>query len=250
MLKNILIFKQISFKKINTMDKKTMNSIRLIKKLRELNIWIKIFILFVYSISLCPFFINDETFRTYSFLLFGIVIIMASLYRIVFGKKKFGNLFFSWLIGASIYILVSVFLIYSNYKLSPYLKLDNLTDRWIYTLALPIRILGIFIGGLFFIEVVSPIQFLKWKNFGYNLALLFRVIELSKQKIHETQIALLMQNDWPERGGKFIRFGEAISIIKKCPKLVIVVIRNLLVWCPSAWISFKRLKTNFRGGCP
>lgn len=231
------------------MPKKNTNpSIRLIKRLRNMPFWTKIISLFVYSYYLFPFFITEDILRIYLVLLFVLVISVASLYRIAVGKKEFRSVILFWLIGTFIYLIFTIPLIYTQFDISPHLKLDNIIDRWLYTIALPIRLLGLFSGGLIFIRIISPIEFLRWKNFGYIIALLFRVIEQAKQKIHETRIALLMQNNWPEESGNLNRFRVASLIIKSSPKLIITTIRNMIVWFPWAWLCFKRFKGNFKGG--
>ena len=216
------------------------------KVLRKLPLWVKIASLLVFGFLLFPFFIDDFTFRSYLYVLFSIVPIMAFLcYLIIYKEFKF--IIYLWLIGSIIYLLITIPYIYTQHSICPYLKLDNMVDRWLYILAYPIRILGLFSVGLIFISIVSPIGFLKYGKFGYWLALLFRVIELAIQQIHETRIALLMQNNWPEEHKGLIRLNEAYLIIKNSPKLIITMLRNMIVWFPWAWLCFNRLKTNVKG---
>ena len=216
--------------------------------LRKLPLWVKISSLFMFANILFPFFIGDDELRIYFYTLVVLVIFIAFWGRLIIGKGEFKVILTLWLTGSAIYLCFAIPYIYSQYDISPHLKLDNLIDRWLYTLALTIRLLGLFSIGLIFVSIISPIQFLRWGKWGYAFALLLRVIEQAVQKLHETRMALLMQNKWPEEHTGIIRLNQAYLIVKNSPKLIITTIRNMIVWFPWAWLCFNRIKINIKGG--
>lgn len=231
------------------MKKKAADKVLAYKeRIESLPLLIKILFLFVMAFIL--FFsalLVTNALEVYFAFILTFVLILATLCWFTVGRKSFMTVLGFWAFGSLIYLLIAVPRIYSGASLSPYLDLKIIKDRWLYTLAYPIRLLGTFSTGLVFIRITSPVEFLRWGSFGLKIALLFRAIQYATQAFNETRLALLMQDKWPEEQQGFIRFREAWLTIKYGPLLVGTTLRNIILWFPWAWLCFNKLQLNKKG---
>lgn len=221
--------------------KKRIENIPLFAKILFLLITTIVFFFFV-------FFITESKLTTYFIFLLVIIILMGFVCYIVTGQRTFWFTVKLWAIGSVIYLAVAIPYTYSGASLSPYMKLDNNVNRYLYSFFLPLRLLGIYFVGLTFLEVTSPTEFLKFGTVGFWIAFLFRIIEYAKQSFREAIIALRIQGEWPEESKGLIRFREAWLTIRRGPTLVIVTFRNIILWFPQAWLCFNRMQNNLKGG--
>jgi hypothetical protein len=218
------------------------------KQLEKMPLFIKFLFLVIIANLLFPLFVRKNTLSIYYHFFFPFVILLTFLYRLIIGRNAFRLLLVSWSIGAFIYLLFAIPLVYSSAPLSPYIELSNIFDRWLYSLAIPLRILGVLSVGLIFINITSPIEFLKWGQIGWKIALLLRAIQYVSHNFHETKLALMMQNEWPEEKRGLISIKEGILSIRYSPTLVATTFRNIILWFPWAWLCFNKLQETMKGG--
>lgn len=148
-----------------------------------------------------------------------------------------------WLLGSIIYLCFAIPRIYLGGTLTPYLNLHSLQARWLYSLLLPLLLLGTFSSGLTFMSITSPTEFLSYGPIGMKIALLFRALQHAMQTLQETKIALMMQNQWPEEGKGLIRLRETWMCIKYSPLLVSTTLRNIILyWFPWGYLCFNQLQ--------
>jgi hypothetical protein len=176
----------------------------------------------------------------YGFYAFFIAM-LAGFGFVVIGKKSFIAMLKLWAIGVVIYLLFAIPRIYLSVSLSPYFNFTSLTDRWLYSLLLPLILLGTFTASLIFIQIISPTEFLKWGRHGLEITLLMRALQHSAQVFNETKIALMLQNQWPDGGSSVFNLRASWLIIKSSPLLVSTALRNIILyWFPWGWLCFKK----------
>ena len=228
--------------------KHTSLSINMKRRLENISLFIKILFLLITAIVFFffVFFITESKLAMYFIFLLVIIGLMGFVCYMVTEQRTFWFTIKLWVIGSIIYLAVVIPYTFSGASLSPYMKLDDNVNRYLYAFFLPLRLLGTFFVGLTFLEVTSPTEFLKFGTVGQWIAFLFRIIEYAKQSFRESIIALRMQGEWPEEGKGFIRFREAWLTIRQGPTLAIVTFRNIILWFPKAWLYFNRLQNNMR----
>src|SRR3989304_7244862 len=219
--------------------KKYLENISLYMKVAFLLLTTIIFFFFV-------FFISESKLAMYFIFLLIIILLIRCVCYIVTGKRTFWFTIKLWIIGSVIYLAVVIPYTLSGGLLSPYMKLDDNFNRYLYSFFLPLRLLGIYFIGLTFLEITSPTEFLKFGTVGQWIAFLFRIIEYARQTFRESIISFRMQGEWPEEGKGIIRFREAWLTIRQGPKLAIVTFRNIIIWFPKAWLYFNKLQNNMR----
>ncbi len=193
-------------------------------------------------------FIDKSQLVSYSYVISFLLIVIGIITRLVIGQRLFWVTINLWVIGYIAYLVFMIPYALTDFSISPFIVLDDNVTRWVYILGFPFRVLGIFFAGLVFIEITSPIEFLKFGTVGLYLAFLFRTVEYTKQVIWENIDALRMQGKWPEQSKGIIRFREARLKIKHAPILIIVTFRNIICWSlPWAWLSFSRIQKNLKG---
>lgn len=217
------------------------------RRLEGLPLSAKILSLVIFATLVFPVFIRENELTVYFYSLIALVLILVFVSQYIIGRRTLKLTFILWSIGAIIYLCIAIPRIYSHAPLSPYMELKSETERWVYTLAFPVRLLGIFVMGLSFATITSPIEFLRWGQLGLRVALLFRAIQYATQSFNETRLALLMRNEWPEQGKGIIRTREAWLIMRQGPKLVTTTFRNVILWFPWAWFCYNKLLTNMKG---
>jgi len=159
----------------------------------------------------------------------------------VVGKKSFVAMLKMWSIGAVVYLLFAIPRIYLAGSLTPYFELTSLADRWIYSLLLPMILLGTLSVGLVFVRITSPTEFLRWGYYGLKVTLLMRALQHSAQVFNETRMALMLQNQWPEAGSRIFDVRTSWLIIKSSPLLVSTAFRNIILyWFPWGWLCLKK----------
>lgn len=213
--------------------------------LKKLPLPIKIFLLLVIAITLfgSNLLVKPQNLDIYFIGLAGIVILLVLCSRPIVGKKTLKNVLIFWGIGIGIYLLFAVPRIYGSGLLTPYFTLTSIYERWFYSLLFPVILLGTFVTGLVFIKITSPLEFLRWGNFGFKLALLFRAFQHSIQIFQDTKIALLMRGEWPEEQNEIIGWQKIWLFIKYSPRLICTSLRNIILfWFPWGWLCVVKLQ--------
>jgi hypothetical protein len=185
--------------------------------------------------------ISPENIFLYFVVFSAITLSIIALCVSVIGYKPFLIMFTLWLIGAVIFIMVSLPRIYGEIPLSPYLNISNTGGRWLYHLIYSIRLLTTFAIGLIFMAITSPIEFIKWRKIGIWIAFLFRAVEYSSKSFQDTRTALMMQNNWPEPAAGLKRLSEAAKMIKNSSRLIVTTVRNIILWFPWAYLTFRKI---------
>ena len=215
-----------------------------IRWLRQRNLTLKILALIAFAIIFygSSLMVSPQHLSFYfmGLALVVIVIIMGSYW--IIGKRALKNILILWAIGVIIYLFFAVPRIYLGGMLSPYFTLNTLSERWFYSLLFPLLLLGSFIVGLIFIEIVSPLEFLRWGQVGFVLALLFRSFQHSIQVFQNTKTALLMRAEWPDenQGGKI---RTTYLMLKASPLLIRTSLRNIILyWFPWGLLGAMQLQ--------
>jgi len=191
------------------------------------------------------FFILFPFLLRYSKLVYVIFFLFLFLFgfsfRIVSSKKVFRITLWLWASGALIYLIIAIFLVLKNVQPLPYIKMDRF-NLVLYYLSYPLRVLGIFFTGLIFSNITSPVDFLRWGEFGLKIALSYRAFEYSVSSFEENRIALLIQDKWPDSLEKAKGIKTIFIFIKYAPVLIATTFRNIILWFPWAWICYNDLR--------
>jgi len=220
---------------------------KLNQNLKKLSLHQKLLILLFFAMLLLfsGFIISTANLQMYFFSLMLFVIILTLFCYLIIGKRSFKPVIALWFLGTVIYLLIAVFRIYHGGTLSPYLHLQSISERWLYSLILPLITLGTFSIGLIFINIISPIEFLIWGKFGLKIVLLLRALQHSIQIFQETKKALMMQNKWSEESNKIVSIKGTFLAIKYSPLLIKTSFRNILLfWYPWGWLCFNVMHKN------
>jgi len=213
--------------------------------LRRLNLSLKIILLVTIGVGLlCSnLLVSAHQLDIYFIGLVTVVsLFMIGSYRVL-GPKTFKNMFSLWIVGFVIYLCFAIPRIYWGGMLSPYFILPGIYERWCYSLLFPVILLGTFTVGLTFLKITSPIEFLRWGNFGFKVALSLRALQHALQIFQDTKTALLMRNEWPEEGKGVFRFRETWLVIKYSPLLLRTSLRNIILfWFPWGWLCVVKLQ--------
>lgn len=212
--------------------------------LKNLALPIKILLLLVVAAALfgSNLLVKPQNLDIYFIGLTVIVILLVLCGRPIVGKKTLKNLIIFWGIGIGIYALFAIPRIYGGGILTPYFTLTNIYERWFYSLLFPVILLGTFVTGLIFMKITSPIEFLRWGNFGFKLALLFRAFQHSIQILQDTKTALLMRGEWPEENRE-VSWRKTWLFIKYSPRLICTSLRNIILfWFPWGWLCVVKLQ--------
>ena len=120
-----------------------------------------------------------------------------------------------WTTGSVIYLLIAFVLIIKGIQPLPYIEMDRI-GMILYYVSYPLRVLGIFFAGLIFSSITSPVEFLKWGEFGLKITLAYRAFEYSVNAFDANREALILQNQWPDftkgERGKFYRPDMKLNI--------------------------------------
>ena len=167
-------------------------------------------------------------------LIFTLLVLAGVTFRIVAGKKAFKVIMWLWAGGSIIYLIVAAFLIVKGVQPLLYLKMDRF-DMILYYVSYPLRVLGIFFTGLIFSSITSPVEFLRWGDFGLKIALVYRSFETNMK-------ALIVQGEWPDFSRDAKNFRRTFLVVKSTPMLVAITFRNIILWFPWAWICYNTLR--------
>lgn len=203
-------------------------------------IWLLVFA--ACALYLSNFFITAATLSLH-FILIGLLVATFTVVAFdVLERRAFNTMFKLWLIGTMVYLVFAVPRIYFTSALSPYFVFNSLLDRWLYSLLLPLLLLGTFSIGLTMMRVTSSTEFLGWGRIGLKIALVFRSLEHAVQMLSDTKTVLIMQDKWPEDNCKLFSLRKTYLVIRYSPLLVGTALRNIICyWFPWGWICFKRI---------
>ena len=218
---------------------------KLIKFLRRLSLPLKLTLLVTMGALLfgSNLLVSAAHLDIYFAGLVGAVAALLVVGYFILGKRSLKNMLGLWAIGTVIYLLFAIVRIYSGGALSPYFALVNTYERWFYSLLFQVILLGTFTVGLIFMEITSPIEFLRWGRLGLKIALLFRAFEQAMQILQDTKMALLMRGEWPEEGNDIISLRKTWLVIKCSPLLIRTGLRNIILfWFPWGWLCVVKLQ--------
>ena len=191
---------------------------------------------------LLPNFLLKQVQLTVYFSFYTTTIVMLTGWAfIIIGKKKFITTLKIWGLGVIIYLLFAIPRIYFAGTLTPYFNLVSITDRWLYSLLLPLLLLGTFMVGLIFCNITAPSEFLLWRYCGLKITLLMRASQHAMQVCNETKVALMLQNKWPDTNASIFNLCNTWLIIRTSPLLVSITFRNIILyWFPWGWLCWKK----------
>lgn len=169
-----------------------------------------------------------------------IIVILIGWAFVIVGKKKFITTLKIWGLGIVIYLFFAIPRIYLAGALTPYFNLVSITDRWLYSLLLPLLLLGTLMVGMIFCNITAPSEFLPWRYCGVKITLLMRALQHAIQICSETKVALMLQNKWPDTNSIF-NLRNTWLIIRASPLLVSITLRNIILyWFPWGWLCWKK----------
>ncbi|HCU05170.1 MAG TPA: hypothetical protein DIC51_02490 [Coxiellaceae bacterium] len=215
------------------------------KKIAQWPLWIKLGGLLIAAGLLWAsnLWIRVDSIDVHFLFMLGMAACFAGLSYLILDRQTFSLMLKLWSIGTIVYFLIAIPRIYMGGTLTPYVVLTHISDRWVYSLLLPLVLLGTFSAGLIFMQVTSPIEFLDWGNIGLKIALLFRVLQHAMQSLQDVKIVLMMQDRWPEESGRWICLRDTYKRIKGSILLVHIVFRHIILyWFPWGWLCFHRLQ--------
>lgn len=218
-------------------------------RLRRLPLLVKVAFLlgvsFTFFISFC--FVTED--RLIMFLSGDaiILVLLACLSYYLLGHRVLALTLKTWALGLIPYALIAIPVLLSGLSVSPFASLESLCCRCLYVGSYPFRVLGVFLGGLIFVEILQPSQFLRLGTIGLVLAFLARIIEITIEDIFQTVDVLRMQGDWPESRGGHSAVHRLSFAVRSSPMLVSVVFRNMIRWfLPWGLISLKRISKDLK----
>lgn len=97
--------------------------------------------------------------------------------------------------------------------------------------------------GMSFIEIISPIEFLKYGKIGFQLSYLLRSFQVSMQQIAQNKKALEMMGEIPN---DLKSLKDFVILIKKAPLILSLTIRNLMLWLFWSSHNFEKFKINYQ----
>ena len=195
------------------------------------------------------FFVPQRTMVVFYALILVAVVMQGVVTYVVIGSAAFWLTLRLWVIGTVIYLAIAIPLTLNGVEPTPWIRLDDTTQRLLYSVLYPVRILGIFFVGLVFLSITSPTEFFIFGRVGLYVALLLRSIEVSKLNVVQTLESFKILGMWPDRVHSIGRTKALSMRVRSCPLIIIVTLRNLANWMPWAWVHFKRLEERFKEVC-
>ena len=223
---------------------------RLIEWLESIHLIVKIISLVVitFPFFFFVFFISEEHLVDYFLILFALLLGLTFICYVVVESREFWFAIKLWLVGLVMYLIINIPYMLTGGPLSPYMELSDSFNRWLYVVALPVRILAIFLGGLIFLRITSPLEFTKYGAIGLQLTFLFRTIDYVKEAVYETKDALRMYGKWPDECVHKHWVKRTWTIIRYSPTLMFVTVRNVICWFfPWTWLFYKKMQSNIKG---
>ena len=128
------------------------------------------------------------------------------------------------------YVITSFIFYYADFPITPMLHLSTPLNKLIYLSIYPLRMLGIFISGFIFIQILSPVQFMKYGKTGFKIALILRSVNYIMDEFLKNKQALIMSGIIPDDFEIKKDKKNILIFIKKSPLLITLTIRNLFLW--------------------
>lgn len=194
------------------------------------------------------FIVRERQLGRYCIVLVGITSAILLMLRGAVRRSEFRLLLFTWAVGSLLYAAAAALLVLLGVNLSPYLDLDTMSARWLYSLSYPLRMMAVLATGMLFFEFTSPLEFGRKSAVSWRAALLFRAVEYAKEVFVDTIGALTMLNRWPCVKANRFSLRQGRIMLRRAPELVATVIRNILVWAPWAWMTMSRNVQQHKGG--
>lgn len=209
------------------------------KYLQSLSINTKILLLLINAFLLFPYIQNEDYLIGYSAFLIVLMIIYSIIYAKIKSFKSLKGIISLWLIGLIFFFIFSLVFLLNHWELSPGINLSTLMNKIIYLTLYPIRILGVFIIGFTFIEIISPIEFLKFGRAGFYLCYLFRSFQVSKEEMQQNKEMMEMRGQLPVQ---FKSFKDYELFFRNAPIIIALTIRNMMLWLFWSSHGFEKFK--------
>jgi hypothetical protein len=97
--------------------------------------------------------------------------------------------------------------------------------------------------GMSFMEIISPIEFLRYGKIGFHISYLLRSFQVSMYQIDQNKKAMEMAGEIPRR---YRSLSDYLLLIKKAPLILSLSIRNLMLWLFWSAHNFEKFKENFQ----
>lgn len=209
------------------------------KYLQSLSINTKLLLLLLNAFLLFPYIQNEDFLIGYSVFLILLIFSYSLIYAKIKSFKSLKGILSLWLIGLFFFFIFSLIFLLNNWEISPGINLTTLRNKIIYLTLYPIRILGVFLIGFTFIEIISPIEFLRYGQVGYYLCYLFRSFQVSKDEMLQNKVMMEMRGQIPLR---FNRFSDYALFFKNAPLIIALTIRNMMLWLFWSSHGFEKFK--------
>jgi len=209
--------------------------------LRERGATLKIALAAVVIGALFPLGVSERTLEAHALRLLFMVPILCVICFLVVGRTTFKTMLVGWLFGLIPYAVFAIPLTLSGVNLTPHMALHSGSSRWLYTGLFPPRMLGIFAAGTILFAILSPTNFLKLGRVGVGMTVVLRAFEFAEQQLASAIDTLRLQGNWPDSGMKRRKRPALIILVKGCVIIVIVCLRNAILWSPWAYLSFKAI---------
>jgi hypothetical protein len=224
--------------------------VRVKRRLRKLPLIIKVaFLLAVSFVFFILFsFVTDERLITFLSVDAVALALLMGLSYYLLGHRVFALTLKTWALGWTLYVPVAVAVLLSGLTVSLFVSFESPLHRWLYAFSYLLRALGVILGGLVFVEILQPSQFLRFGVVGLGLAFLARIIEVAIEEIFQIVDVLKMQGDWPEAPGRYRgKLRTLWFTIRSSPMLISIVFRNMIWWfLPWGLISLKRISKDLK----
>jgi hypothetical protein len=122
------------------------------------------------------------------------------------------------------------------------MSLSTPLNKILYLSLYPIRMLGIFLNGFIFIQILSPVQFLKYGKFGLKIALVLRSVNFITDEFKKNRQALIMSGIIPDDEEIKKNKKNILLMLKQSPLLITLTIRNLFLWIYWIIQYFKKIE--------
>ncbi len=209
------------------------------KRLKGMKLHWKTALLFIISFLLFPYMSSEAFIPLYSLFLLGFTFILAFVYYKLSSLKSLILVLKLWLIGLVFYVLFSLVFILNSWDISPTIRLTETKNQLLYLMIYPVRVLAVFFTGLSFIEIISPVEFLKYGRAGYGFCYLLRSFQVSKEQMIQNKRAMEMMGQIPS---EFKSVKDYSLFIRKSPLIIALTIRNLMIWLFWSSHIFEKFK--------
>ena len=217
------------------------------RTLRAAGLVAKVLVLLAVGYALFPFWKVGIPLWQYFVFAASLTLVLVLVYWRISERGDLRFMIGAWALGSALYLLIAVPFALLRVSPSPMLHDLSVFDGLLYSFLRPVALLGVLAASLSFVRFTSPIEFLPFGRPGYWCAVLLRSAEFAGQELRNTQVALLIQGEWPEAGQYEPWWRHPRRVLRSGPILVGTAFRNLLMWGPWAYLCFLQLRKAPKG---